>query len=270
MSGLSLSYRKALITGASSGLGKALVEQLLQAGVEVWGTSRDLERLSVQDGFHAVELELEHNANLRDWYQELDKEVEGFDLIINNAGFAFLGVFENLSIEGVAAQLDVNLRVPIELTNAALNCMRERKKGAIVNVSSLVEQLPVPFMAVYNSTKSGLSAFSRSLMLEAPKSAPWIIDFCPGDLKTNFNSTIRQSDTTDEDIQRYRKKLDAMLANAPSAESAAIDVLKALAKAEHQVIRSGSFFQSFIASSFVRFIPTRFKHWLIRRYFKFK
>ena len=90
---LSARYRTAFITGASTGLGGAFADMLLAAGVEVWGTSRDPEKLPPRERFHAVGLELGDGPAAERAFLAADKEAGGFNLVINNAGFGAFGSF---------------------------------------------------------------------------------------------------------------------------------------------------------------------------------
>ena len=261
-------YAKALITGAGSGLGKAFSDALIEEGVHVWGTSRQPENLVASDFFSPVELNLSNQENLRAWFNRLDNDTGGIDLVINNAGFAAFGEFANLSPEDIKDQFQVLLSAPIQLAQAAAARFRERDKGCLVNVSSVAGELWIPYLSVYNASKAGLSAFSQSLMLESPGTAPWIIDFRPGDYRTEFNKNVRQQSFESSSVAKVWQRLQDLLDQSPVPARAADDLLRAINKFSHCTCYSGSFFQTRIAPLACRLSSMGLKRAILRRYFR--
>ena len=155
------------------------------------GSSRKPDAFENLPGITPVLVDLNREKELSNWYRDLDSLAGGFDLLINNAGFGAFGKFGDFRDEDIQSQLRVLLTSPMQLALGAIKCMRARKRGCIVNISSMAGSLWIPFFSSYNAGKAGLSAFSQSLMLEAPATPPWIIDFCPGDFATPFNSIHR-------------------------------------------------------------------------------
>ena len=157
---LSARYRTAFVTGASTGLGLAFTDMLLAAGVEVWGTSRDPARLPARAGFHTVALELGDGPAAERVFLETEKAAGGFDIVINNAGFGAFGAFAHTDFAVWEEQLRMMLVNTARLSHAALRGMLVRRHGALVNISSLAGEFGMPYQAVYNTTKAGLSARS--------------------------------------------------------------------------------------------------------------
>ncbi|MDR0351897.1 MAG: SDR family NAD(P)-dependent oxidoreductase [Opitutaceae bacterium] len=204
---LSTRYRTAFVTGASSGLGRAFAEMLLAEGVRVWGTSRDTARLVplVQKhpaAFTPVALDLADGDAAETAYaraatqaaatQAAADAAPGFDLVINNAGFGRFSPFAEVRDFAVwQAQLDAMLTHTARLAHAALRGMTARRRGCLVNVSSLAAEFPLPLMAGYNIAKAGLSALSESLMFELRGTPLVVMDFRPGDYRTAFNEVIQ-------------------------------------------------------------------------------
>jgi uncharacterized protein len=109
-------------------------------------------------------------------------------------------------------------------------------------------------MSGYNVAKAGLSALSESLMFESRRSGITIIDFRPGDYRTNFNQTM-QKDSVSDTTRKVWGRLDAMLASAPLPEKAATDMRRALLANRSGIIRSGSLFQARVAPLLARLLP---------------
>ncbi len=267
MSELSSRYSRALVTGARCGLGKAFATRLIKEGIEVWGTSRKPHAFRGLDGITSVLIDLDREKDLSQWYTDLDDRAGGFDLLINNAGYGTFGKFGDHGDEDIDSQLRVLLIAPMQIALGAMKCMRSRNRGCIVNVSSLAGSLWIPFSSAYNTGKAGLSAFSQSLMLEAPKDPPWIIDFCLGDYRTRFNRSVVRRGEQSEKLQKVWRRLEQNTRSAPSPERAAKDLIFGLKRFQHCTLLSGSFFQGILARLGVRLVPTRFKRMLLRRYF---
>lgn len=261
-------YARALITGAGSGLGKAFAEALIEEGVTVWGTSRNPGRLPKSDQLFPVNLDLTGKINLRNWYHRWDGESGGFDLVINNAGYAVLGSVSRLSVDEVNDQISVLLTGPIQLAGAAIDRMRNRKAGCLVNVSSVAGEMWVPYLPVYNSAKMGLSAFSQSLMLENPTTAPWVVDFRPGDYRTAFNERMGERPRDSGFPEAVWRRMEQLLSAAPGPEVAARDLLASLRQFRHCTQYSGSFVQTCIAPLCSRLLPNSFKRKILRSYYQ--
>ena len=260
-------YTRALVTGTSSGLGHAFSKALMNQGVAVWGTSRNSSGQIPNQFFTPIDLDLIKEKNLKDWFNHWDEKVGGFDLVINNAGFAALGITSDIDVEDIEEQLQVLLHGPMQVASAAVMAMRNRGKGCLVNVSSVAAEMWIPYMSIYNTAKAGLSAFSQSLMLESPDSPPWIIDFRPGDYRTAFNQNIRRTVRKDVIVDHMWKEIEDAMRKAPDASKAGADLIASLQKFRHCTSYSGTFVQTRIASMLSRLLPNALKRIVLRRYY---
>ncbi len=265
-------YRTAFVTGASSGLGRAFSEMLLAEGVQLWGTSRDPRRLAELDARHApaftpVTLDLADWSSAESaWAHAAAEAGGGFDLMVNNAGYGVFGEFAEVEDSVWVAQLDAMLGTSLRLAHAAFRAMRTRRRGCLVNVSSLAAEFPLPYLSGYNVVKAGLSALSESLIFESRGTPTTIIDFRPGDYRTAFNSVV-QFPAGLEHTERVWRKLDADSRSAPAPERAAADLRRALALGRSGIVRSGSVFQARLAPLLVRLIPESWQRAVLARYF---
>src|SRR3989440_1969411 len=198
-----LALKKIFLTGASSGIGRAIAIVLTEVGHEVWGTSRDVSRLPKMARFHPVQLDLSDPNSIDHAFRYLG-EAGNFDVLINNAGSGHFGPAESLSTAEIASQFQVLVFGHLQLTRLALSTMQARGYGLIINVTSLASRLPVPFMAAYNAAKAAMAAFTMSMQLELPDSRVRIVDLEPGDICTEFNDAVAKSVT---DNSRYRDKV---------------------------------------------------------------
>jgi len=264
---LSSAYRSALVTGASSGLGQAIANRLLKEGLQVHGTTRNPSQDNLDPKVNWLCFEGSDRQSVSDWIQENGELLTNLDLLVNNCGSGLFGDTASVDADREASLLQLLLGTPIALTKAVLPTMRARG-GAIVNVSSLASQFPLPYMSGYTSTKAGLSAYTQSLMLTETGRGMVLIDFQPGDFKTAFNKNMVRSGEAGGTEAIVWAKVETLLKEAPLPERGAEDLVSALKKGRHGIVRSGGFFQTCIAPLGIRFLPRKWLLGSIRRYYQ--
>jgi short-subunit dehydrogenase len=266
-------YRTAFVTGASTGLGRAFAEMLLREGVRVWGTSRDASRLpdlsrASVSSFTAVALDLRDGAAAEKIFHAENHAAGGFDLVINNAGFGVFAEFASIDFAAWQEQLEVMLINPARLSHAALRGMLARNRGALVNISSLAIEFPLPFQSAYNMAKSGLSALNESLMIEIAGSDVVVIDFRPGDYRTDFDGSVRRPQASPTPrMTRAWTAFEGMMRSGPPPAHAAAALRKALLRRCSGTVRTGRFFQAVFAPFLARFASLNLKRRIQARYF---
>lgn len=266
-------YRTAFVTGASTGLGRAFAEMLLAEGVRVWGTSRDATRLAGfsdhGDRFVPVALDLRDGAEAEQTFRSADRAAGGFDLLINNAGFGVFAEFARIDFATWEEQLDVMLVNPARLSHAALGGMLARNRGALVNISSLAAEFPLPFQSAYNIAKSGLSALNESLMIETAGTGVAVLDFRPGDYRTDFDGAVRRPQAAPPPrLARAWQAFEAMMRSGPPPAHAAAALRAALLRRRSGTVRTGRFFQAVAAPFLARFGSLELKRRIQAFYFK--
>lgn len=271
---LSSRYRTAFVTGASTGLGLAFTEMLLAEGVEVWGTSRDAARLPPRNRFHAVALELTDGTAAEQAFLEAERAAGGFDLVVNNAGFGAFGAFAHTDFSVWEEQFRIMLVNTARLTHGALRGMLARRHGALVNISSIAGEFGLPYQAAYNAVKAGLSALNESLMYEVRGTGVIIIDFRPGDYRTDFEGSVRrppQAATLDEGntarMARVWEKFQLMMRTGPVPAHAAAALKGALLRGRSGTVRTGRFFQAVLGPFLARFGSLSLKRRIQKKYF---
>jgi short-subunit dehydrogenase len=264
--------KRIFITGASSGIGLAIAKLLVAQGHEVWGTSRNLERIPKMPRCHAVRLDLGDPLCVEEAFNAALTEAGYFDVLINNAGAGHFDPAEFLPMETIASQFQILVFGQIQLMQLALRHMQTRGEGLIVNVTSLASRLPVPFMAAYNAAKAALASFTMSIQLELGHSRVHIADLQPGDICTEFNQRVIKSAKTDS---RYDTKIaktwaivEHTMKNAPTPDLVARHVLSLVnAVRPPPRITVGDAFQSKIAPLIFRFLPQRVRIWGLKKYY---
>jgi short-subunit dehydrogenase len=184
---------RALVTGASSGIGAAYARALRARGERVVLVARRKERLrslARELGGEEWALALPADLAVPGAVDELCAEIEarslGVNLLVNNAGVGHTAPFEGQPREVVCRMIELNVRALVELTHAVLPGMRERGRGRIVNVASNAAFQPVPFLAVYAATKAFVLSFTEALAEEVRGSAIQVQALCPGLTRTEF------------------------------------------------------------------------------------
>ncbi|MEU6832140.1 SDR family NAD(P)-dependent oxidoreductase [Nocardia beijingensis] len=187
-------WRRALVTGASAGIGQALVRELAARGVDLVIVARDEARLRrLADELserHGVKVEV-LAADLSDPQSRVNVEERlrtgsFIDLLVNNAGVGTFGAFATAEIDAELVQFDVNVVAPIRLTHAALCQMRRHGAGTVLTISSLDALLPVPYHAAYAATKSFVNSFFEGLSGELDDSPIVTTTVMPGYVQTEF------------------------------------------------------------------------------------
>ena len=184
---------RAVVTGASSGIGAAFARALRARGERVVLVARRAERLESlarelggEPDALVVPLDLADPAAVQTLQASLESRGVAVDLLVNNAGLGHTAPFETQRRETLRAMLDVNVRAVVELTRAFLPGMRSRGRGRIVNVASNAAFQPVPYLAVYAATKSFVLAFTEGLSEELRGTGVRVQALCPGITATEF------------------------------------------------------------------------------------
>lgn len=183
---------KALITGASSGMGLDMAKYLHKLGYDLFVVSRDKEKLdeiySDYENVKTIGFDLVKKGNCIKLYEMLKNE--NIDILINNAGFGDAGNFTETSLDKELDMIDLNIKAYHILTKLFLKDFVKRDYGRILNVASIAGFMPGPYMATYYATKSYVVNLSLAIYeeLKRDKSSVKISVFCPGPVKTNFNN----------------------------------------------------------------------------------
>lgn len=245
----------ALVTGASSGIGRALALALVQKGYTVYGTSRFPDSLPAT--IRPLLLDAASKDSLDAFIKDNPVLLTNLALLVNNCGSSLYGDLVRWDGEALGGSIRLLMEAPIRLTREALGGMRGRGAGTVVNVSSLAGQFPLPYMSVYSGAKAGLSAFTQSLMLTEGGSGVRFIDFQPGDYRTAFNAGMGQPEALDERERRVWEVLERNAEGGPEAKRAAKDILRAIERGRSGVVRSGSWFQGRVAPMAKRLVSGR-------------
>jgi NAD(P)-dependent dehydrogenase (short-subunit alcohol dehydrogenase family) len=182
-----------LITGTSSGFGKACALHLSQNGYCVYGTSRSAEFNQDpvntdldDDSFKTIPMDVTDTSSVTKAVSYIHDREGRIDVIINNAGIAIAGAIEELSIEEFKSQFETNFFGVHRVCQAALPQMRNQKSGCIINISSIGGVMGLPFQGAYSASKFALEGMTEALRIEVKPFGIRVILIEPGDFKTDF------------------------------------------------------------------------------------
>lgn len=185
----------ALVTGASSGIGRATAHALSEAGFRVVGTSRDAAKAAPLEGVTFLDLDVSQNESVIAVVAQVIERFDRLDVLVNNAGVGMAGAAEESSISQSQAVFDINVFGTIRMTNAVLPHMRAQGVGRVVNVSSVLGLIPAPYMAVYAATKHAVEGYSESVDHEVREHGVRVLLVEPGYTNTDFEANTEWSDS---------------------------------------------------------------------------
>jgi len=184
-----------LLTGCSSGIGRATAAAFRAEGWTTYATARDPDDLTAlaDDGCHTAALDVTDDGDVARVVDRIADEQGRLDCLVNNAGYGQLGPMEDVPVETVHEQFDVNVYGPHRLTRAALPVMREGDGGTVVNVSSVSGRVSTPGSGVYAGSKFALEAMSDALRGEVAPFDVNVVLVEPGPVDTGFQGRATDS-----------------------------------------------------------------------------
>ncbi|NUT85211.1 oxidoreductase [Pseudomonas corrugata] len=220
-----------LVTGVSSGIGRATAQLFVRQGCQVFGTVRSVTQSDPLPGVELVEMDVRDDASVQRAIETVIAQAKRVDVLINNAGGSLVGSVEETSIAEAQSLFDTNVWGALRTTHAVLPHMREQRSGRIVNVSSVLGFLPAPYMGLYSASKHAVEGMSESLDHEVRKFGVRVVLVEPSFTKTNLDLNAPQ---TAGSIPAYAKDRDAVtraivksVQGAPSPDGVAATIVEA-------------------------------------------
>ena len=187
-----------LITGASSGFGRDTAETLFRAGHTVYasmrraqGKNREAAEALRELGIKTVELDVSDDASVEAGVKKVLAEAGKIDVLVNNAGFASVGVTEAFTTEQAKAIFDTNVFGLLRVTRAVLPSMRQKRDGLIINIGSILGRVTFPFLGIYGASKFAVEALTDSLRYEVSQLGIEVVVVQPSGYPTNFFASIQ-------------------------------------------------------------------------------
>jgi NAD(P)-dependent dehydrogenase (short-subunit alcohol dehydrogenase family) len=233
----------AVVTGTSSGIGLETSLALARSGFRTYATMRNLNKsqniksVATKENLpiHINQLDVTDDISIKNAVQAIFSEVGRIDVLVNNAGYALNGAFEDLTIDEIKAQFETNLFGVIRTTQAILPIMRKQQFGIIVNMSSGAGRLGYPGGSAYISTKFAVEGLSESMAYELEPFGIKVVLVEPGVIRTNFaNAMVVAKKSQDPNspysqlMQKIASSFEHMMENGSSPDLVAKVVLKAV------------------------------------------
>lgn len=272
-----------LITGASSGIGKACANYLHQRGYRVFGTSRHAgsrtEKETKKDPLHSdsfelIRMDVTSDISVKQLVDHV-LETEGrLDIVINNAGFGYAGSVEDTSIDEAKSQFETNFFGVLRVCRAVLPIMRKRHSGTIVNISSMAGLTGIPFQGLYSASKFALEGMTESLRMEVQPFGIHVALIEPGDFQTEFTARRRRTSQSRENpayLENFKNALavmeaDEMKGSSPEKIAQLLEqIVKTSSPRLHYTIGSTS---EKIGIALKKIMPARLFEWILMKHLR--
>ena len=220
-----------IVTGVSSGIGRASAEKFAQQGCQVFGTVRSLAKASPLPGVQLVEMDVCDNASVQRGIQWIMERAKRIDVLVNNAGVAMVGAAEETSIDEAKWMFDTNVFGILRTSQAVLPHMRAQRSGRIVNVSSVLGFLPAPYMGLYSATKHAVEGMSETLDQEVRQFGVRVTLVEPAFTQSKLDTTAPEASNAIPAYSAERKLVSSAVAKsvgtAPGPEGVASTIVTA-------------------------------------------
>lgn len=264
--------RVVLITGGSSGIGKAIGEYLLLKGFIVYGTSRNPSKIN-NHPFRLIKLDIKDIDSISEAVEEVLSKEDRLDILINNAGIGITGPLEDTPTKEMRNAFDTNFFGAIDMMKAVLPQMRNQQKGMILNITSLAGYMGLPYRGIYSAAKGALELVTEATNMEVRQFGIRVVNVAPGDFATNIASSRYHTPVYENSPYKdvYQKNIDLMNAHV-SEGSNPIEMAKAI----HRIIemknprihyRIGGFMQKF-SIVLKRLLSDRYYEKLLMKYYE--
>jgi 3-oxoacyl-[acyl-carrier protein] reductase len=191
---MNLKNKKILITGATGGIGKSLIEKFYNQGSKIIATGTNQEKLNnLKNKFPEIfteQFSLEEHGKIENFIDNVTQKLDGLDILVNNAGITMDNISIRLTEENWKKVLDINLTSSFLMCKFAIKKMLKKKYGKIINITSIVGHTGNLGQANYSASKAGIVAFSKSLAMEYAKKNININCVSPGFIKTEMTDKI--------------------------------------------------------------------------------
>src|SRR5690348_450440 len=190
-------FQTVLVTGGTDGLGRATAILLAQEGYRVFAAGRDAQKRAALAQFaeehelrlETLEVDVTDDSSAARAIGKIERRAGGIDVLVNNAGIAIVAVMEEISLGDLRKQFETNVIAPVRMAQLVLPGMRERRRGRIINMSSIAGKVAHPLMGPYSGSKHALEAVSDALRLELAQFGIQVVLIEPGFIPTNINQT---------------------------------------------------------------------------------
>jgi len=220
-----------VITGVSSGIGRATAEKFAKRGCRVFGTVRSIDRTPPLPGVELVEMDVREEASVDRAIKFIIDQTGHISVLVNNAGMSMTGAVEETAVSEAASLFDTNVFGVLRTVHAVLPHMRAQRVGRIVNVSSVLGFLPAPYMGLYAASKHAVEGLSESLDHEVRQFGIRVTLVEPAYTRTSLDANSPQAGSTITDYDRERvvaaRAVARSIDGAPAPDGVADTIIEA-------------------------------------------
>ncbi|MBL0126241.1 MAG: SDR family oxidoreductase [Flavobacteriales bacterium] len=199
-----------LVTGGSSGLGKAICERLAALGHKVYGTGRSPSTNEVL-GYNLVAMDVTDSASVQRAVDQILARERRIDVVVNNAGIGIQGPAEDITPEMAQQVMDTNVIGPHRVCRAVLPTMRTQGRGLIINISSIASNFGLPYRSFYSASKAALDRYGEALSIEMKRFGIQVVSIQPGEFKTNIaTGRLRPEKISEAHAPGYNKAMEVL------------------------------------------------------------
>jgi NAD(P)-dependent dehydrogenase (short-subunit alcohol dehydrogenase family) len=220
-----------VVTGVSSGIGRATAQKLAKQGCQVFGTVRNISKATALPGVQLVEMDVQDDSSVNRGIKFVIDRAKHIDVLVNNAGVAMVGAAEETSVDEVKWMFETNVFGILRTTQAVLPHMRAQRSGRIVNVSSVLGFLPAPYMGLYSAAKHAVEGMSETLDHEVRQFGIRVSLVEPGftrtGLDTNAPHTANKISAYDAERGLVSSAVTKSVGSAPAPDGVANTIVSA-------------------------------------------
>jgi NAD(P)-dependent dehydrogenase (short-subunit alcohol dehydrogenase family) len=261
-----------LVTGGSSGIGKAIASYLSDSGFRVYGTSRSAQHGDSLANFKLVRLDVTDDNSIQNALDYIIQEEGQLDILVNNAGLGMLGPLENTSSDEARAIFDTNVFGILSVCRNAIPHLRKSENPYIINITSIGGRVALPFRGVYCASKFAVEGLTEALSMELRTFGIRVCLIEPGDFKTNINANRRMPQNLDKNLygDRFGQILERVNAEVHHASDPILigkKVLKIINTPNPKLRYKVATFKQKLSITLQRFLPGRvFERMMMKHY----
>ncbi|BCG04891.1 short-chain dehydrogenase/reductase (plasmid) [Paraburkholderia sp. PGU19] len=220
-----------VVTGVSSGIGRATAEKFAKRGCRAFGTVRSIAKAAPISGVELIEMDVRNDASVQSGIQTVIDRAGRIEVLVNNAGTSLIGAVEETSTAEAAALFDTNVFSILRTTQAVLPHMRAQRSGRVVNISSVLGFLPAPYMGLYAASKHAVEGLTETLDHEVRQFGIRVSLVEPSFTKTNLDINAPLASSKIADYDRERALASSAVVNsvkgAPAPDGVANTIVEA-------------------------------------------
>lgn len=254
-----------VLTGASSGIGRATAIRLANEGHKVYGISRGV---CEEESFVSISGDVNDEGRMKEIFEEIYLREGRIDGLINNAGYGIAGAIADTKKENIEGIVSTNLTAVISLSGLIIPYLKKSGGGNIINISSVGGIIPLPFQACYSATKAGVEVFSRAFAGEVSGDNIKVTAVLPGDTKTGFTEArVIDEKENSQYSDRMKKSVGKMAKDEQRGKSpdSVAKVISKILRQKHPPLRKTVGALSKFEVFLTRVASTRFVNYIVKK-----